>query len=86
MDWLNPWFLIAIVAVTAAGVVFGRMRRETPSTIGLNVGGYLIFWFGLAWASNIGQEALLAAGAASLGSLLFTMAAGRQRRQASAGP
>jgi hypothetical protein len=70
----------------AAGIVFGRRRRETPMTIGLNVGGYLIFGFGLAWTSSIGQEALLASGATSLGSLLFTLAAGQHRRQASAGP
>ena len=32
------------------------------------------------------QTAVLAAGAASLGSLLFTMAAGRRRRGANASP
>ena len=86
MDWLNAGFLIPVVVVTMAGIVIGRIRGETPFTIGLNVGGYLIFLLGLTWASSLGGEAVLAAGAASLGSLLFTMAAGRQRRNVSAKP
>ena len=82
MDWLNAGFLIPVVVVTVAGIVFGRIRGETPVTIGLNVGGYLIFLFGLNWAASLDIKALLAAGAANLGSLVFTMAAGRQRREA----
>ena len=84
MDWLSPVLIIGIVVVPLTAIVFGRLRGETPATIALDAGGYLLFLLGLSWASNLGQEALIAAGAASLGSLVFTMAGGRRRAEAGA--
>jgi hypothetical protein len=73
--------LILIAFVVVIGIVVGRLRGESAATIALNVGGYLLFLGGLSWAAEIGTDALLAAAVASLGSLMFTMAASWRGRR-----
>ena len=78
---MQPQFIVLLVFIVAVvGVVVGRRRRESPSRIALTVVGYLTFMGGLMWASEISSGAILAAGAASLGSLMFTTASYRERR------
>lgn len=72
---MEPQFIVLLVTfLVVGGVVAGFRRGESRATIALNVVGYLVFMGGLAWASELGGEAILAAGAASLGSLMFTTA------------
>ncbi len=80
---MEPQFILALAVsfLAVVGVVAGLRRGESRSSIGLNVIGYLVFMGGLAWASEIGGDAILAAGAASLGSLMFTTAAYRERHR-----
>lgn len=80
MDWMVPRMLVIIAVIAVVGIVFGRLRRETPATMAMNVGGYALFMVGLGWAQSFGEGAFLAAGAASLGSLMFTSAASRKPR------
>jgi hypothetical protein len=72
--------LVIVAVIAVAGIAFGRLRHETPATMAMNVGGYALFMIGLGWAQSFGEEAFLAAGAASLGSLMFTSAASRKPR------
>jgi hypothetical protein len=72
------WVLVVVVIV--AGVAIGRMRRDPALVIALDVGGYTIFLGGLYWASQLGRDAFVAAGAASLGALVFTTASNLRRR------
>lgn len=67
----------AVIAVGFLAVVIGMMRRDSRRTIVLNAIGYPLFLIGLGWASEVGDEAFWAAVAASLGTLLFTMASHR---------
>jgi hypothetical protein len=85
MNWLNPGTIAMLAIVAAAGVFFGRIRHETPATMAMNVGGYTLFMIGLGWAQSFGGGALLAAGAASLGSLMFTSTASRKPRPRNGG-
>ena len=48
--------------------------------------GYALFMIGLVWAQSLGVKAILAAAAASLGSLMFTSAASRKPRARDIGP
>jgi hypothetical protein len=79
MDWVSPWVIVPGVAVVAFSILIGRMRRQTPWIIALDTSGYVLFSFGLFLASNLGGQALFAAGAASLGALMFTTAYERHR-------
>jgi hypothetical protein len=72
--------LVIIGVIVVVGIVSGRLRRETPATIAMNVGGYALFMIGLGWSQSLGEGAFLAAGAASLGSLMFSSAASRKPR------
>lgn len=80
MNDMVIWILVGIAIV--GGVVLGRIRGDPPIAIALDVAGYAVFLIGLYWASKIGRDAFTAAGAASLGVLLFTSAANLRRRTA----
>ena len=80
MDWIAPRMLVIVATIVVVGIAFGRLRRETPATMAMNVGGYALFMIGLGWAQSFGGGAFLAAGAASLGSLMFASAASRKPR------
>ncbi len=86
MDWIVPRMLVIIPVIVLGGIIFGRLRRETPATMAMNMGGYALFMIGLGWAQSLGEGAFLAAGAASLGSLMFTSAASRKPRARDIGP
>lgn len=75
-----PTALVAGLAVGLFAILVGRIRREPRRAIALNAIGYPLFLIGLGWAGEVGDEAFWAAAAASLGSLLFTMAADHRRR------
>ena len=79
MEWLSPGLIVLIPAATVVTIVIGRRRHDPPGAIALNVIGFAIFLLGLNWAGNLGREAFLAAGAASLGALLFSMGAYQAR-------
>ena len=79
MALLDPAWLAISVAVLLFSVFIGRLRKHRPIDITVSTGGVLLFLFGLRWAGSLGGEAFLAAGAASLGSLLFTTADERRR-------
>ncbi len=72
------WVLVGIVI--AGGIVLGRMRGDPLILVALDVAGYTVFLVGLYWASDVGRDAFIAAGAASLGVLLFTTASNLRRR------
>lgn len=76
MDWL-PTSFAAGLAVALFAIVVGRIKREPGRAIALNALGWPLFLIGIGWAGEVGGEAFWAAAAASLGSLLFTMAANR---------
>jgi predicted branched-subunit amino acid permease len=73
------WVLVGVVIV--GGIVLGRMRGDPLILIGLDVAGYTVFLVGLYWASQVGREAFIAAGAACLGVLLFTTASNLRRQR-----
>ena len=77
MDWIVPRMLVMIPIIVVAGIIFGRLRRETPAIMAMNVGGYALFMIGLSWAQSFGEGAFWAA---SLGSLMFASAASRKPR------
>jgi hypothetical protein len=71
------WLLSAIVAgviIAVLNVIIGRIRHEPQKTIVLNAIGYPRFLIGLGAAAEVSVQAFWAAGAASQGTLLFTMA------------
>lgn len=78
MVWL-PGAIIASLVVAALSLVIGRIRHDSRRTIVLNAVGYPLFLIGLGAASEVSIQAFWAAAAASLGSLLFTMADGGRR-------
>ena len=78
MDWL-PTALGWGLAVALFAIVVCRVRREPWRNIALNALGYPLFLIGIGWAGEVGSQAFWAAVAASLGSLLFTMAAYHRR-------
>ena len=82
MAWV-PETIVVAVAATVLAVVIGRIRHDPVRTIVLNATGYPLFLIGLGVAAEVSMQAFWAAAAASLGSLLFTMAAERRR---TAGP
>ena len=73
MTWLPSAIVGALVAAVLA-VLIGRVRRDAGRTIALNAVGVPMFLIGLGAASEVSMQAFWAAAAASLGSLLFTMA------------
>jgi hypothetical protein len=73
MTWL-PIAIAAGFVVAVLSLAIGRVRHDTRKTIALNTVGYPLFLIGLGAASEVGELAFWAAAAASLGSLLFTMA------------
>lgn len=73
MTWL-PSAIAAGLLVMVLSVVIGRIRHDTRKTIALNAIGNPLFFIGLGVAAEVSAQAFWAAGAASLGSLLFTMA------------
>lgn len=79
MALLDPAWIAISVAVLLFSVLIGRLRKHRPIDIAVSTGGFLLFLWGLRWAGSLGGEAFLAAGAASLGSLLFTAADERRR-------
>jgi len=80
MVWL-PGAIVAGLMVAVLSVVIGRIRGDERRMIVLNAVGYPLFLIGLGAASELSIQAFWAAGAASLGSLLFTMA-NHERRAA----
>lgn len=73
MTWL-PSAIAAGIVVAVFTVVVGRIRHDPRSSIVLNAVGYPLFLIGLGAASEVSAQAFWAAGAASLGTLLFTTA------------
>ena len=73
MTWL-PSAIAAGLLVAVLNVIIGRIRHDTRKTIALNAIGYPLFLIGLGAATEVSAQAFWAAAAASLGSLLFTMA------------
>ena len=73
MTWL-PSAIAAGLLVAVLSVVVGRIRHDTRKTIALNAIGYPLFLIGIGAAAEVSEQAFWAAAAASLGSLLFTMA------------
>jgi len=73
MTWL-PIAIVSGLVVAMLSVVIGRIRHDTRRTIMLNAVGTPLFLIGLGAASEVSVQAFWAAAAASLGSLLFTMA------------
>jgi hypothetical protein len=84
VTWV-PEAIVVALAATVLAVVIGRIRHDPVRTIGLNAVGYPLFLMGLGVAAEVSMQAFWAAAAASLGSLLFPMAAQR-RRTAGPGP
>ena len=81
MAWV-PEAIVVVLVATVLAVVIGFIRHD-PVTIVLNATGYPLFLIGLGVAAEVSMQAFWAAAFASLGSLLFTMAADRRR---TAGP
>jgi hypothetical protein len=83
MEWIDPVWAVLTIIFGAVGVLVARWRKMPLIEIAMGTGGYFLFLWGLKWAGSFDRGAFLAAGAASLGSLLFTMAdARRDRRRA----
>lgn len=82
MAWVPEAIVVVLVATVLAAVI-GLIRHDPVRTIVLNATGYPLFLIGLGVAAEVSMQAFWAAAAASLGSLLFTMAADRRR---TAGP
>ena len=78
MTWVPGAFVAALVAMVLA-VSVGFVRHDPVRAIVLNAIGYPLFLIGLGAAAEVNMQAFWAAGAASLGSLLFTMADHRRR-------
>jgi EamA domain-containing membrane protein RarD len=73
MAWL-PGAIVGALVIAVLAVSIGLVRHDPRRTIALNAVGYALFLIGLGVASEVSMEAFWAAGAASLGTLLFTMA------------
>jgi hypothetical protein len=71
---LLPSAIAAALVVAGVAVTIGIIRHDPGRTIVLNAIGYPLFLIGLGAASEVSMQAFWAAAAASLGSLLFTMA------------
>lgn len=78
MTWLS-WAIAPALVAVALAVIVGGIRHDSRTTIALNTLGYPLLLVGLGAAAEVSMQAFLAAAAASLGSLLFTIAA-RNRR------
>ena len=78
MSWVPEAIVVALVA-TVLAVVIGLYRHDPVRTIVFNAVGYPLFLMGLGVAAAVSMQAFWAAAAASLGSLLFTMAAQHRR-------
>ncbi|MEO8510294.1 MAG: hypothetical protein ABI534_03535 [Chloroflexota bacterium] len=87
VEWIDPVWAVPTIILGAVGVLVARWRKAPLIEIAMGTGGYFLFIWGLMWASSFDRGAFLAAGAASLGSLLFTMGdACRDRRRAASEP
>ena len=71
---LVPGAIVGAVVAAVLAVIIGSVRHDPVRTIVLNATGYPLFLIGLGVAVEVSMQAFWAAGAASLGSLLFTMA------------
>ena len=79
MDWLTPPILLILFLAVLVSLVAGRLRRESVRSIVLSAVGFPLSLAGLLWAGSLGTPAVSAAIAASLGSILYTMAASQPR-------
>jgi hypothetical protein len=86
MTWLPGTFVAALVVAVLA-VTIGIIRHDPGRTIVLNALGSSLLLIGLGVAAEVSVQAFWAAAAASLGSVLFTMAdqGRRTTRPAAAG-
>jgi hypothetical protein len=82
MLWISPYSIVLAVALVAFGLLVGRIRGNSRSVTALNTVGVLLFFIGLAWASNLGQQAFGAVAVGSLGAILLTMRSERGRKPA----
>ena len=78
MTWLS-WVIVPAVVAVALAVIVGYTRQESRTTIALNAVGYPLLLVGLGAAVEVSPQAFFAAVAASLGSMLLSMA-GHHRR------
>jgi len=83
MEWFTPWLAVLTVVFVVLSILIGLVRHHSPKVISLETGGFVLFMLGLFWAASVSDAAALAAGAASLGSLLFTLGAERSRTRTS---
>ena len=75
VEWLTPPLLLIVLLAAVLSIIAGRMRREPIRSIALSAVGYPLSLGGLLWAGSLGTPAFVAAAAASLGAILFSMAA-----------
>jgi hypothetical protein len=80
MGWVDSSTVAVLVAIGTLTFVVERLRRESPAVIALNTIGVVIFYFGIRWSFEVGDEAFGPMVAASLGTLLFTTGYERSRR------
>ena len=73
MGWM-PGAIVGAVVAALLAVIIGSVRHDPVRTIAPNALGYPLCIIGLGVAAEVSVQAFWAAGAASLGSLLFTMA------------